>query len=311
MLGLGEGLALLSGFGYAAANVAIAKSAQGGRGGDNGALLSIVFTASAALAVFALGGLVQGYSARYDSLPGLAWYVLSGLLTIVVGRALFFQSVAHIGAIRASAVNRLNPFFSVILAAILLGEAIKSLAGIGMLLIALSFVILIRRLLLRHRTAQAATPDLPGQSRPLSLMAYSFGTASALAYALGYIARKFGLTHIPDSNFGTFVGAAAGIAAYLAMALFVNRYRAALRGLWSETTRWHLMAASFISVGQLAQFAAIKYIEVSRVVMLTSVEVFISMFLSIYVLRTEPRPDLPTIAAAIVAAVGVILISLG
>jgi drug/metabolite transporter (DMT)-like permease len=306
LLGFGEVLALFSGFCYAAASVSVAKSAAY-QGGDNGALLSVIITAGAALAIFAWTGPVPNVS--YGTLSGLAWFALSGLLTVILGRALFFKSIASIGPIRASAVNRLNPFFSVLLAATLLGERVKPVAGLGMALIATSFVVLIRQLLARQR-AQAFGGDTPIRSEGLPWLAYAFGPASAFSYASGYIARKLGLNQLPDSNFGTFVGAFAALSGYLVAALFVERYRAAFRRLPSDTTRWHVLAASFVSAGQIAQFGALKYIEVSRVVMLTSVEIFVAMFLSVYVLRTERRPDPATIAAAIVAGIGVVLISL-
>lgn len=306
MLGFGEFLALFSGFCYAAAYVSVAKSAAN-KGGDNGALLSVIFTAGGALVIFALSGSVQG--APYGSVPGLVWFALSGLLTVIAGRALFFKSIASIGPIRASAVNRLNPFFSVLLAATLLGERIRPLAGIGMALIAASFVVLIRQMLARHR---ALPLDDDPRLRPggVSKFAYIFGPASAFAYATGYIARKLGLEDLPDSNFGTFVGAFSALAGYVVAALFVERYRSALRRLLSDTTRWHVLAAGFVSAGQIAQFGAFKHIELSRAVMLTSVEIFFAMFLSVYVLKTEQRPDPATLAAAVVAVVGVVLISL-
>lgn len=177
LLGYGELLALFSGFCYASAYVSVAKSAAD-KGGDNGALLSVIFTAGGALAILALGGLVQGVN--YGSAPGWAWFALSGLLTVIAGRALFFKSIASIGPIRAAAVNRLNPFFSVLLAATLLGERIKPLAGIGMALIAASFVVLIRQMLARHR-ALPLDDDPRARSGGISKFAYIFGPASAFA----------------------------------------------------------------------------------------------------------------------------------
>jgi len=304
LLGTGELLALLSGLCYATANVSVARSAAG-KGGDNGALLSVIITAGAAFALFALSGPVAG--AAYDNPAGLAWFALSGLLTVVLGRALFFRSIASIGPIRASAVNRLNPFFSVLLAALLLGERVRPVAAVGMALIGASFLVLIRQMLARHRAGALDHAAAGGQ---LSVLAYAFGPASALAYASGYIARKLGLGHLPDSNFGTFVGAFSALAGYVLVSLFLERNRAAFRGLPSSTTRWHLLAAGFISAGQIAQFGALKYIEVSRAVMLTSVEVFASILLSVYVFRTERRPDPGTLSAALAAMLGVVLISL-
>jgi drug/metabolite transporter (DMT)-like permease len=306
LLGVGEGLALLSGFSYAAASVAIAKSAQG-KGGDNGALLSIFVTVLMSFVVWVASQAISGAANQYYSLRGIGWFAFSGLLTIVIGRALFFESIARLGAIRASAVNRLNPFFSVLLAATVLGERLAPASLVGMAIIAASFILLVHGMLSMRQTGGAAGPS----GETISISAYVFGPASARAYALGYITRKIGLDYVPDSSFGTLVGAAVGLATYLTTALFVDRYRDAVHKILSDTTRWHVMAAVLISVGQLAQFGAIKYIEVSRVVMITSTEVFISMFLSVYIFRTEARPDIRTIFAAALASIGVVLITIG
>lgn len=301
MLGTGESLALLSGLSYAVANVSIAKSASRG-GGDNGALLSIIVTVLLAFIVWLSDITLHSVRVSYIEPAGLAWFAIAGLLTIVLGRAFFFQSVARIGAIRASAVNRLNPFFSVLVAATILGESISTSAQVGMGLIALSFLIVIRNALYQWKSLHSAI-DTP------SLSAYSFGAASALSYAFGYTARRFGLDVIPDANFGTLVGAATSLLIYCMIAIFSDHYRAALLRIFDGTTRWHLMAAGCISVGQISQFAAISYIEVSRVVMITSCEIFLSIILSLYVVRTERQPDGLTLIGAIVAAIGVVLIA--
>ena len=294
---------MLAAFSYAAAGVSVAKSGPGS--GDNGAFLSIVVTALAASLVWALAYALQGPAAQSYDGRGIAWFVASGLLTIVIGRALFFKSIVHLGAIRASAVNRLIPFFSVLLAALLLGEVITLQAGAGMLLIAISFALLIGRLLSRQSGQRTQATGQPHR-----LFSYVFGAASALAYALGYVARKFGLAHIADSNLGTLIGAAAGLAGYLVACLFSTQYAETLKNLFATTTRWHVLAACFISVGQLSQFAAIKFIEVSRVAVITSTDIFISIFLSVYVLKTETRPDVATLVAAILATAGVALVAL-
>jgi drug/metabolite transporter (DMT)-like permease len=301
--GLGEALAVLSAFSFAAASVCIAKSGRGS--GDNGAFLSIIVTAFAAFLVWALAQTLQGADVYKYDLVGVIWFIVSGLLTIVFGRALFFKSIVYLGAIRASAVSRLNPFFSVILAAMLLGEVVTVQAGAGMVMIAFSFGILISRMLSRQQTHHAYSTE-----QAISLLSYSYGTASALAYALGYTARKFGLIHIPDSNLGTLIGAASGLASYLFASLFSAQYRATLKNLRLTTTRWHVLAACFVSAGQLAGFAAIKYIEVSRVAMIASVDIFISIFLSVYVLKIEKRPDMTTMAAILLASCGVALVAI-
>jgi drug/metabolite transporter (DMT)-like permease len=299
----GEGLALLSGFSFAAASVAVAKGDRRG-GGDNGAILSIVVTAIAAALVWI--AIADGRTVHLgpEGWKGLVWYGVSGLLTIVFGRALLFRSIERLGAVRASAVKRLNPFFSVLLAVLVLGEAMSPLQAVGTGLMALSFAMLI------HDAVGASAARAASNARPATLGAYAFGPASALCYAVGYLARKAGLEYVPDPNFGTLIGAVAGLASYLVLALFREHSRKVLAGLFTNVTRWKFAAAVFVSVGQLAQFGAIHFIEISRVVMITSLEIFIAMILSVYVTRTEKRPDLPTIMAAVMATAGGVLVTL-
>jgi drug/metabolite transporter (DMT)-like permease len=308
----GEAFAILAALFFAGSGVAVAKGAGHG-GGDHGALLSIILTAGLA-AVFWLP------TASADRLPGtgeafyagVAWFALSGLLTVFLGRTLLYQSIAHLGAIRASTLLRLNPLFSVLLAALILGEAISIIAGAGMFLIALSFVLLLRRSLAAFgRDRTGAQPGMSGRQAASSSLHYAFGPASAFAYALGNVVRKHALAIIPDSNLGTLISAVAGLISFAVAALFIARYRSAFLGVFSNATRWQLAAGLLASAGQLSQFAAIQHIEVSRAVMISSTEIFFSMFLAVYVLKTERRPDALTLAAAMTAMAGVVLVAAG
>jgi drug/metabolite transporter (DMT)-like permease len=308
----GEAFAVLAAVFFAASGVTVAKGAGHG-GGDHGALLSIILTAILA-AVFWLP------TASLDRLPntrealyaGVAWFALSGLLTVFLGRTLLYQSIAYLGAIRASTLLRLNPLFSVLLAALILGEAISAIAGTGMVLIALSFMLLLRRSLAAFvRDKEGPQPRVAGRDAAPSPLHYVFGPASAFSYALGNVVRKHALAIIPDSNLGTLISAIAGLVSFAAAALFIERYRSAFLGVFRNASRWQVAAGLFASAGQLSQFAAIQYIEVSRAVMISSSEIFFSMFLAVYVLKTERRPDALTLAAAMTAMAGVVLVAAG
>jgi drug/metabolite transporter (DMT)-like permease len=204
-------------------------------------------------------------------------------------------------------IQRLHPFFSVMLAAAILGETISALAGGGMLLIMLGFALLLRNSLRpRAQARSAGKPD----ARP-SPVHYAYGPGSAFSYAVGNVARKEALLILPDSNFGTLISALAGLVSFAGAALFMRSYRAAFRTVFSTASRWQVAAGVFASAGQLSQFAAIKHIEVSRAVMISSSEIFLSMFLAVYVLKTEKRPDSLTLVAAALAMLGVVLVALG
>lgn len=305
----GEAFALLAAVFFAGSGVAVAKGVvRGGDHGDHGALLSIIITAIMAAVVWLVAPAVSIFaSAGPGFYAGIGWFAVSGLLTIFLGRTLLYQSIAYVGAIRASMMLRLHPFFSVLLAALLLGEAISRTAGMGMALILLSFGLLLARTFGPGAKSQGVSPRDDGPS----LMHYAFGPASAFCYGLGNIARKHALGMVPDSNFGTLVSALAGLASFAGAALFIERYRIAFTGVFTNASRWQVAAGVCASAGQLAQFAAIKHIEVSRAVMIASSEIFLSMFLAVYVLKTEARPDALTLVAAAVAMIGVVLVAAG
>jgi uncharacterized membrane protein len=137
---VGESLALLSACCFAAANVTVAR---GARGQDNGAFLSILMTAVVAGAAWIYDGLREGWP--QVNAVGMLWFAAAGVLTIFIGRVFLFASVQHLGAVQASAVKRLNPFFSVLLGVLVLGEPFDSIMMIGMLLIFSSFGVLLKQ----------------------------------------------------------------------------------------------------------------------------------------------------------------------
>src|SRR3712207_4963576 len=108
----GEAFALLAAVFFAGSGVAVAKGAAGGGHGDHGALLSIIITAISAAVVWALMPGINPMAGAGPALyAGLWWFAVSGLLTIFLGRTLLYQSIAYVGAIRASMMLRLHPFF--------------------------------------------------------------------------------------------------------------------------------------------------------------------------------------------------------
>jgi drug/metabolite transporter (DMT)-like permease len=305
----GEAFAFLGAIFFAASGVAVAKGVnQGSRGGDHGVLLSILITAVLATAVWLVapdaGAIARSGSWFY---LGVGWFAISGVLTIFIGRTLLYQSIAFVGAIRASMIQRLHPFFSVVLAGIILGESVSGIAGAGMFLILLGIGLLVRHTFRRR----GQTKGVPKPQARLSPVYYIYGPGSALSYAVGNVARKQALLIVPDSNFGTLISAIAGFVSFVAAALFMRSYRVAFRNVFRTASRWQVAAGVFASAGQLSQFAAIKHIEVSRAVMISSSEIFLSMFLAVYVLKTEKRPDAITLLAAGVAMVGVVLVAAG
>ncbi|MCP4561822.1 MAG: DMT family transporter [Bosea sp.] len=299
---LGELFSILSVLAFGFGGVAIAKARKSGPG-DGGAILSVGLTAllSAALWV-STAQESQNLVGRPGALVGLAWFALSGLLATALARSLYFLSVRDLGAIRGAAIKRAIPFFSVLFGVVFLGEILTSAKLGGLLLIAISVAALVAVDLAGSGKSSAPAAE---QIEP---MGYIWGTASGLCYASAYVARKLGLDLVPDGALGTFVGAMAAMGYYVLTALVSGRSRKAILSALMARNIWGVAAALCFAAGQIANFYAIQYTAISTVGAIQSLEVFVSMLIASLLLRTERAPNLLTIAAAVVATAGVLLV---
>ncbi len=296
----GEVLALLSALSFALFNVIVSQT--GRARGDKGVLFSVVVTIVFSFVLFLVleAGRVP-VAATAETAAGIGWFAFAGLSAMMLGRTLVFDSIRRLGATRASAVKRLNPFFSVALAALFLSEPVSLVDFAGLVLIAAAFSILFRDSLRRH-------PAERGEAGPT---AYIVGAAAALAYAVAYIGRKAGLGEIDAPAFGTFVSALSGFAGFGVVAACSARYRPMFTGMFRNLDRRVIAAAILVSCGQILMFAALALESVSTVVMISSLEIFFSILLTTLVTRTEPVPGMPVLVSAVAAVAGAALVSAG
>lgn len=292
---LGPGLALASATAFAFGNVFISRTGQSQ--GDRGVMFSVLMT----MAISAVLWIVFEGAALPDRMSpiGILWFALAGVSAMVFGRSLLYASVRRLGVARSSAVKRLNPFFSVLLAAVILHEAVHGADLAGMACIAAGFWLMI------GETFRARGRGRKG----VGLADYGVGVTAALAYAVAYILRKLGLAALPSPALGTLVSAVAGFALFLGLSLVSPRVRGNLVGMFSHLDRWIVTAAVAVSLGQILMFAALAHAPVSTVVMIASLEIFISIFLSVVVFRTERSVTRPVLAAAGLATIGVVLVA--
>ena len=296
----GQMLALASAFSFAFANVLIARSA--GRRDSRGVVFSVLVTVVLSAAVWLFTETAAMPDIGSESWwRGIGFYALAGVLAMVVGRSFLYTSVRRLGVIRSSTVKRMNPFFSSLLAFLILGEMITGLGFVGMLALLAAFSLMIAESA-RQQTDTTAPPPV---------WDYGFGVLSAFAYGSAYVFRKFGVLELPYPAFGTFISAATGFAAFVLAGLLVKTYRDQLTGIFSDLDRWMIAASIAVSLGQILFFAAIVHETVIVVVMIASLEIFIATFLSIFVFRLDRQLSLSLVLASLLAFGGVIMIAAG
>jgi drug/metabolite transporter (DMT)-like permease len=302
---MGEIFAVMSMTFFALTNIAVVRG-HDGKSRSSGAFLSILITFLIALVLWAIPAWRDGWPEV--SREAMAWFAVSGVLTIFIGRVFVYASIQHLGAIRASAVKRLNPFFAVLLGVLVLGESVSGQMMVGMLLIVSSFAVLVRQ-------AVFMAEDDPSAKKQSAFdrfvnLGYLYGPISAFAYASGYVARKQGMTLHPDAAFGTALGAATGIVFFLLTSGFVKSYRDDLVRTFTVFNKWFLLAGLLSSFGQISYFAALKYIGISKIALIVSMEVFMTMILSTLVFLNKEKLTGDVITAAILGFLGTVVIIL-
>ncbi len=303
---MGEVLAIVSMTLFALTNLTVVRG-HDGKSRSSGAFLAIAIT-------FLVSGLIWLASVLQNGWPemnleAVKWFAIAGFLTIFIGRVFVYASIQHLGAIKASAVKRLNPFFSVMLGVLVLGETISGPMALGMVLILLSFVVLVRQAVMFAGDAERIA-ERHSLIRRIANLGYLFGPISAFAYASGYVARKFGMEILPDAAFGTMVGALSGIVFFVIASGFIRSYRDDLKRTFTVFNKWFLAAGILSSFGQICYFAALKYIGISKIALITSMEVFMTMILSTLVFLNKEKLTADVIIAACLGFLGTVFVIL-
>jgi len=180
---------------------------------------------------------------------------------------------------------------------VVLHESIAGRTGVGLALVVASFAVLV--LAARGREG-AALSRLGGAER----MGYVTGIVSALGYSSGYLLRKMGLAEAHDAFLGAALGCAVGAALFAATAVFSPRYAKSVRATFAHPNPWFIGAGVLSSCGQVLYFAALNESPMSRVALIVSMEVFITLFLGYVFLRRHETLTPALVAAAILGVAG-------
>ena len=290
---LGDALAIASASCFAVSNVTIARGARPG-GEDNGAFVSLLLTS----AIAGIGWIALGLARGFEPVTprALLWFAGAGVFTAFIGRVFFYASVQHLGAMRSSTMKRLNPFFAVVLGVLVLGESLTGGMAMGLVLIAASFAVLVVGA--RKGAAGGSAEPL---GRTIRNIGYVYGPISALGYATGYLLRKMGLAEAHDALLGAMVGCIVGALLFLATAAVNKDYARAVRSTFANPNGWLVGAGVMSSLGQILYLAALSESPMSRVALISSIEVFVTLFLGAAFLR---KRETLTPALVLAAALG-------
>lgn len=302
---IGQICALGSALSFAFASIAISTNRRRNLPND-GAFLSVLMTVFFSFGLFLIfeNGALPNWEEPH-LFEGVLWFCVAGLFAMVFGRTLVFRSIGLLGVTRGTTVKKMNPFFSIILAVVILGESLvfPEVVGIGALGLAIF-------LLISDKSRKYESENENTSKTWITITSlYVPGILACLAYALSYIARKNGLLTLGTPAFGTLISAMAGVFFYLVLALPFNSYRRFVTEGIKNIVPITLVIGAAMSIGQILFFTALTYEELSTVVMIGSLETFIAIFLSVVIFKLEIKPSFKQLVAAILASMGVSLVT--
>lgn len=239
----------------------------------------------------------------------LLYFILAGLVTTLVGRWLFFRSVFTLGPSRSSAWKNAAPVYTLVMAALLLGEAITWRAALGVGVTLLGLTALVREQehsLAAEPGAGSATARRQARAQRWGLV---FAVASGLAFASGFLFRRAGLLVWPDAAWGSAIGAGAAVVVWLPFALYGGEARALLRAR-GPGLAWWALAGVLSSLAQLFTFMALRITPTAVVQVVASMEPVFTMLLSVLLLRRLENLNLRLLGGVAIICAGVALVVL-
>lgn len=246
---------------------------------------------------------IRGTGITMDG-QALAIFAVAGVFASYLGRRGFFRSVETLGPSRASAIQITNPAFAAVLAWLLLGEALDALT--------ISFIVLaILGLYLNTLTSNhVSSSHQYGSKRKRSGMHLGLvwpALMAAAAYAVGNILRAHAVDVWPEPILGGLIGAIAATVTYAAFHIRLTQLRDLSR-LDHNPARglslWILAGVLTISA-QISVIAAMAYLPVAIVLVISSALPIIVVPVNLLVLRNVEQLRASTVAGSLLVLAGV------
>jgi drug/metabolite transporter (DMT)-like permease len=301
---LGEVLASLAGVGF---GVFQSMNRRASFGID---VLRATFTVLTASAVFL--GVVSLIKEDLDLLwkaPLSAWvlFILAGLIHFLLGWTLLNISQRRIGAARTGALIGTTPLFATILAAIMLGEWLKPLAVVGVIVVVIGVYFTTPRENESKKNVQPATLEI---SSSTGFRASMFGLATAMCWATSPVLIRQALEGLPSPLLGVELGMIACALSY-GFLFWLGRKRQTEGAPTREAILLLTIGGVISGAAIWARWAAIELTSVAIVTTLSLFSVVVVMILSPFIVGgKQEKPTAQAIFGAVMIVAGSVILVL-
>jgi drug/metabolite transporter (DMT)-like permease len=274
--------------------------------------------------VILLTGIVAVLTAAGDppawNVVGVVWFALAGLLGTGIGRVLLFAGMHRIGPVRSVSIVNTAPVVTISVAIFVLGERLNDTAIVATFLVVLGLGLLGIDAFLTPDPAMRRE-DLEPDAQPSgigarwapspALAGLGFSSLSALGFGTSRVARRLGLTAMPDPVVGAMVASLAALAANVTIQAGRGRIRSVVFASFREPRPLLWLAGVCSSLGLLFFFVALEHAPLAHVAVVSSSETVLTLLLSWLLFRRREILSLRVVLAAAAVFGAGALIALG
>ncbi len=327
MIAVGLMFAFVSACSYAAMNVFVRKATD--RGSSDGGVLLALLLNVAMHSVVVLSRFGAGVVVHWH-LDGIAWFILAGVLTTLLGRVALYAGIRRIGPSRSAAMKNAAPIVAVAGGLLLLGEHLTRLAGVGVLIALAGYAVFMQDGLRPVRPSGSRRPGSAvgagSASRPMvlpddepvparrrvrssvALAGYACCAVAAVFYGVGAVVRKVGVGDLKDPYLAAFVSAVSGFVVYALYLRVRGQLGMSLRAIRAQRHPYFWYAGAVSTVGQIAAYLAVSFAAVSYVAVVASSDTLVTPLLAAAWLGKKDSLDGRLAVAAVAVFAGTVLI---
>lgn len=230
-------------------------------------------------------------------LIGLAWIVLGALLGSVVGRSLYFIGVNYLGPGKSLSISATSPIYAAVLSALVLGEDVTVLVGLGTLAIVFGIVGISRDV--RRETSRSGR----------SILVFLAPAIGAIFAGATVVARKLALDlGVPPIDAAALNMTAA--LAFVAPAVALRRGSDLLR-VDRRAIGYFFVASVILAVGFVLYFIGLRSTPAVVFFPLTQTQPLFAVILSALVLGDLEVITYRTVLGAVLIVGGAALVVIG
>ncbi|MES2943637.1 MAG: DMT family transporter [Pseudomonadota bacterium] len=237
-------------------------------------------------------------------------FAAAGVFSTYLGRWFFYESVVRFGPAKASIFQVSSPLFTALMAWLLMGERLRPLVALGMLMAICGLMLVSYKpgFFTRRSAAEARQGSDGGFGQMVLKSVFLLGAGSSFAYAVGNVTRGLAIRSWPEPALGALIGAVAGLVLHLAFSRDKAGLAARLRSVDRKGALFYALIGVCTISAQICVIAAMRFIPLSVVTLITLCTPVFVFPASHFLFKTKGEFTLATLLGSTIALLGVAII---